>query len=183
MPIKNYAGNYRQYKTLKQFATHFEWTTQTFRGYQRIKTELRERCKETYNKIGRIELTKYQKTHKKSKQFWNKIKLLKGKKTPHTNYMKDKDGNKYFTDKEKCNLMEETWENVFKITEEEENSLHKQHSDHINRYITVNNNRIKSFPTANTERLDNENYLTREITIEEVKMYIRRTKKESSRLN
>ncbi len=31
--------------------------------------------------------------------------------------MKDKDGNKYFTDKEKCNLMEETCKNIFKITE------------------------------------------------------------------
>ncbi len=39
-----------QYKTLKQFATHFGWTIQTFREYQRIKTELRERCKEAYNK-------------------------------------------------------------------------------------------------------------------------------------
>ncbi len=78
--------------------------------------------------------------------------------------MKDRIWKQVFSDKEKCNLMEETWKNVFKITEEEENNFDKQYSDHINRYITVNYNRIKSFPTANTERLDNENYLTREIT-------------------
>ena len=32
--------------------------------------------------------------------------------------MKEQEGNKYYTDKEKCNLMEKTWESVFKITEE-----------------------------------------------------------------
>ena len=32
--------------------------------------------------------------------------------------MKDDDGKKYFTDKEICNLMENTWKNVFRITEE-----------------------------------------------------------------
>ncbi len=87
--------------------------------------------------------------------------------------MKDNEGNKYFTE-EKCDLMEQTWKDVFKITLEEDNDFHKQHSEHINRYITVNSNRVKSFPTANIERLDNENNLTREITLE-VKMYIRRT--------
>ncbi len=57
--------------------------------------------------------------------------------------MKEKDEKKYFPDKEKCNLMEETWKNVFKITGEDENNFSKQHSDHINWYITVNINRIK----------------------------------------
>ncbi len=83
---------------------------------------------------------------------------------------------KYFTDQEKCNLIEETWKNVFKITEKDENNFNKQHSDHIDRYITVNINRINSFPTANKERLNNENDFSREITLEEVKMYIRRAR-------
>ena len=39
-----------QYKTLNEFATHFGWTMETYRDYQIIKTELRIRCKEAYNK-------------------------------------------------------------------------------------------------------------------------------------
>ncbi len=66
---------------------------------------------------------------------------MKGKTTSHTNYMKDNEGNKYFTDQEKYYLMEQTWKDVFEITEEEDNDFDKQHSDHINRYITVNSNR------------------------------------------
>ncbi len=39
-----------QIKTLKDFAIHLGWTMHSYRGYQRIKAELRERCKDSYNK-------------------------------------------------------------------------------------------------------------------------------------
>ena len=67
----------------------------------------------------------------------------------------------------------------FKITEEEENNFDKQHSDHINGYITANNNRVNTFPTVDLNRLNNEDYHTREITLEEIKTYIRRSKKKA----
>ncbi len=88
--------------------------------------------------------------------------------------MKDIDGNKYFTDKEKCNLMEQTWKDIFRITEEEENNFDKHHSDHSDEYINIYSNRIKSYSTANLTRLNTDNYHTREITLEEIKTYIRR---------
>ncbi len=92
--------------------------------------------------------------------------------------MKDKEGNKFFIDKEKCNLMELTGNDGFKITEKEEKKIDKLHTDHINRYeyISVNNNRVKSHPTANTSRLNTGNYHTIEITLDEIKTYIRRSK-------
>ncbi len=61
--------------------------------------------------------------------------------------MKDKEGNKFFTDKEKCSLMELTWRDVFKITPLA--------------YINVNENRVKSFATANMNRLNTDNYHSR----------------------
>ncbi len=47
--------------------------------------------------------------------------------------MKDNGGNKYFSDKEKCNLMEKTWKDVFRITKDKENHFDKDHSEHIER--------------------------------------------------
>lgn len=41
--------------------------------------------------------------------------------------------------------MEKTWKNVFKITEEEKNSFHKQHSDQVDGYININYNGVKNF--------------------------------------
>ncbi len=40
--------------------------------------------------------------------------------------MKDKDGNKFYADKEKCQLMEQTWRDVFRMTEEEEYGFDKK---------------------------------------------------------
>ena len=112
-----------QFKNLREFADFFGWTMQTYREYQRIKIELKERCKQAYNKNWEDKINHISVNCKNSKQFWKKIKVLKGKQTTYTNYMKDTEGNKYYSDKEKCNLMEKTWENVFKITDEEENNF------------------------------------------------------------
>jgi len=167
------------FNNLKQYATLHGWTLQRYREYLRIKTELKERCKEAYNKNWEDKINYISENCKNSKQFWNKIKILKGKKTVYTNYMKDTEGKKYFSDKEKCNLLEKTWKDVFKITEEEENNFDKEHSDHVEGYVDVNYNRVNTFPTVDLNRLNTENYHTREITLEEIKTYIRRSKKKA----
>ncbi len=97
-----------QFKNLNQFVARHGWTLQSHRDYLRIRTELRTKCKEAYNKNRENKINCISENSKDSKQFWNKIKLLKGKTTTHTNYMKDNDGNKYFSDKEKCNSMEQS---------------------------------------------------------------------------
>ncbi len=168
-----------QYRNLKTNAEVFGWTIDSYREQQRIKTELRERCKEAYDKNWEDKIKDISENSKNSKDFWNKIKTLKGKNTTQTNYLKDEEGNKYYSDKEKCQLMEKTWKNVFRITEEEENLFDKTHSDHIDRYINIFNNRTKPFPTANTNRLNVDTNYTKEITLEEIKMFIRRSKKKT----
>ncbi len=107
---------------------------------------------------------------KNSKDFWNKIKILTGKNMTHVNHMKDNDANKYYSDQEKCNLMEKHGD-VFRIPEEEENIFDENHSDHIDQYINIHNNRVKPFPTVKINRINNETYQTREITLEEIKLF------------
>lgn len=97
--------------------------------------------------------------------------------------MKDTDGQKYFSDKEKCDVMEKTWKDVFKISDEEERSFDFNHSVHVDQFINMNINRVNTYPTVNINRLNTEIYHTREITTEEIKSYIKRSKKESPRLH
>ncbi len=75
--------------------------------------------------------------------------------------MKDKDGNKFFTDKEKCNFMEQTWKDIFRITEAEENKFDKHHSNLIDGYINVNQDRINTYQAVGLNRLNTGSYLTR----------------------
>ena len=168
-----------QFNNLNEFATHFGWIPVTYREYLRIKTVLREKCKEAYDKNWEDKMNNISINCKNSKQFWNKIKILKGKKSTYTNYMKDNEGRKYYSDKEKCNLMENTWKDVFRISEEEDNNFDKQHADLVNEYINENHNRAATFSIAELNRLNTEDYHTREITLEELKTYIRRSKKKA----
>ncbi len=86
--------------------------------------------------------------------------------------MKDADGNKYYTDMEKCNLMEESWKNIFRITEEEECNLDESHSNHINNYTNTQHKKITPFPAVDLHRLTNDNTYTRKIDRSEIKRYL-----------
>ncbi len=79
----------------------------------------------------------------------------------------------------KCYLMEKTWRDVFRITEEEEEYFDKQHSDYVDGYINLNYNRVNSYPTVDINRLYTGNHHARVITIDEIKMYIKRSKKKA----
>ena len=162
----------RQFKVHKQAAITNGWTNDNYREYIKIRTELREKCKEAQIKSWEEKIKNIIDYTKDTKEFWRKIKTLKGNDVIYTNYIKDSEGRKYYTDKEKCEVLEKTWKEVFKITDEDEANFDIEHSDHINAYINININRVKYFQTVDISRLNNENHHAREITIDEMKGYI-----------
>ena len=135
----------------------------TYREHQRIKSELRIKCKEAYNNNWEHQINHISDNCKNRKEFWNKIKILKGKNTTYTNYMKDSEGKKHYTDKEKCNLMEQTGKNVFRISEQEENNFDKHHSELIDRFIQAKSNKVKPYPTVDLSRVNTEDFHSRKM--------------------
>ncbi len=84
--------------------------------------------------------------------------------------------------------MQQTWRDIFRITEEEENGfdIRVQHSEHIETYLQIQEHRTTPYNTTDLTRLNNTNAHTRPITIEEIKRYLRRTKNKapgSSKIN
>ncbi len=63
--------------------------------------------------------------------------MLKGQSSKYTNYLEDKNKDRYYTNRDKCNIMEKTWSDIFRITEEEEAKFDALHSDHIESYINI----------------------------------------------
>lgn len=176
----------RIFNDLKRNAEVNGWTLDNYQQYLMIRTALKGKCKESFNKNWEDKLNSIIEGSKDSKSFWSKIKILKGKNGAYTNYMVDEDGNKFYTDKEKCNIMEKTWKDVFRITEEEEVLFDAAHSEHINSYINIYHHRINPFPNVELNRLDNDDFHTREIDITEIKRYIKRSKNKApgdSRIN
>ncbi len=93
-----------------------------------LRRTLREKCIDNHNLNWEKQINFLINQSKDSKTFWSEIKLLKGKDIIHCNYIKDIEGNKYYSNKEKCNLMEKMWSHLFRITDEEEASFDRVHS-------------------------------------------------------
>ena len=90
--------------------------------------------------------------------------------------MEDTTGKKYYTDKEKCNLLKTTWENIFRITPQEDAAFDTDNTIRVNNYLHTNQHRITPSPTTDMASLNSNNFITRPITVQEVKRHIRQTK-------
>ncbi len=175
-----------EYNNLRNNALTQGWTYNAYREHTRLRHELRTLCKEAHNNNWEDKISNIIQNSKDPKAFWNKIKLLRGNNAQHTNYLQDKDGNKHYTDKQKCTIMQQTWRDIFRITEDEENDFDTQHSEHIETYIQTEQHRTTPYNTTDQTRLDNSNFYTRPITVEEVKKYLSRSQNKapgSSKIN
>ncbi len=65
--------------------------------------------------------------------------------------------------------MENTWKNIFRITEEEDATFNTLHSENIVTYINIHNHRIKPYNITDLTRLDNNCFYTRPIDNGEIK--------------
>ncbi len=114
------------------------------------------------------------------------IKQLQGNNTTHNNYLEDSEGNKYYSDGKKCELMKNTWQDIFRITEEEEATFDTQHSEHVHRYMNTQAHRITPYNTTDITRLSLNCFYTREIQKEEIEKHIKKLKHKapgSTRIN
>ena len=165
----------RAFNTLKDNANRFGWTRINYREYHRIRLELKNRCKESYNRNWEDKINKVIEVSKDTKAFWRQINLLKGHTTNHTNYLEDNNGNRYYSNKERCNVMEKSWKDIFRITEEEQ-KFDALHSEHIGAYINIHNNKTTPYPTSDLTRLNSNCFYTRPINKEEIIKYLNRIK-------
>ena len=168
---------------LKLYVTQNGWTPNNFILFQRLKTEMSEKCKQEFNKNLEKQIHNIIKDNKDTKVFWNNINRLRGRSNPQNNYLIDENGRKYHTDKEKCSLMKDTWSNIFRITEEEEQKFDRTNSEHIDTYINNRVQRTEHYESIDYSRLDEQCHFTRPIKEEEIIMAIKRLKNKAPGLS
>ena len=162
--------------SLKTHATQHGWTIDDFRIYQNLKNEMIRNCKDEYNKNWEKQINNVIRDSKETKTFWQNINRLRGKTIPKNSYLKDENGKEYHTDKEKCQIMQIIWSNIFRITEEEEQKFDRTHSEQIETFINENSQRIEHHGTINFDRLNENCCFTKPIKEDEVKTAIKRLK-------
>ncbi len=103
--------------------------------------------------------------------------MLQGTNTTFTNYLEDQEGSRYYTDKEKnAKSWKRTWKNIFRITEEEDATIDRQHPEQIEAYVNIHTQIVSPYIKSDLARLNNTNFYTRPMSTEEIKKYLNRTK-------
>ena len=92
-----------------------------------------------------------------------------------TNLLDDRN-NKIFDVKGKEQLFRDFWKDTFRISPEENADFDQETDREISEFINQNIERITPYETANLERLNAENPLTKPITLAEVKNIIQKFK-------
>lgn len=73
-------------------------------------------------------------------------------------------------------VFREFWKNIFNISPEENRTFDIQHEAQVNDYLSVNKHRLIPYNEANINRLQDDNTLTRPISVEEIKAIISKFK-------
>ncbi len=144
--------------TLSTVAHIQGWTLANYREHVRIRQELKEKCKEASREAWENKLLEIIDSTKDTKCFWKKVNRLRGKDITHCNYLTDDQGNKYFTDKEKCQVMAKPRKNVFTITPQENEAFYARHFEHISTYINIQQHRVTPYNRVDFNRLNNNFY-------------------------
>ena len=79
------------------------------------------------------------------KKFWKRIRQLLGGRENMSLYLKDNRGNKIYKNEEKEKLFRQHWEQIFQITQEENNMFCPDKDREIAEFFSINENRTKPY--------------------------------------
>lgn len=160
---------------LKTQADLLGWTLSKYTTYKTLKRLLVEECKkqQTHNWEKKIQYiaTKYS----EPAHFWKSIKQLKGNKEQSSPYI-TYNNIKLYSPEEQEPIFRNIWQNIFQISEEDNRLFDQNNDTRVNNYINIHQNITSPYTTADTNRLMNDNYLTKPITTSEVERIIKKMK-------
>lgn len=168
-PITNPIIKNIQY-TIKQLlhrANIIGWEREKYKYYSTLKTNLVLECKAQNNRNWENTIDQLRNLYKDPKQFWSKIKRLKENKINTSPYI-NHNNQKIYDIKEKETIFRNIWENIFTITPEENILFDQETDNNINNYITANRDLISPYHTSDLSRLNNQEYTTATITLQEI---------------
>ena len=168
-----------RYKNLKAVGERLGWTRLQREEFLNIQIELIEESHNNYYNNWKSLIRQTEIKYNDPKAFWQKIRKLMGGKNQSIPYMKDAQGNKLYSDTEKEQLFRSTWEEVFQITPEENQQFDRINEELVNNFINANRHRLQPYETADLERLDRNNPLTKPIELYNITEIIKQFKDKS----
>ena len=138
-----------------------------------IQNEIKEENMRLSNEYWNNKIGKLNEIYNDPAKFWRGVRNLMGGKSTNVMYIKDNNGTKQFKAKEKESCFRHIWKNVFQISNEENQLFDLEHERRIITYMNNHEFEALTFNLADLDRLDPTNYMTKPITIREVKETIK----------
>ena len=107
----------RRYTALKQHAERFGWNRVSRIVYRNIHNELRDECSRAYQENWVNLIKNANDMYNDPKTFWRNIGRIMGGKVDSAPYLKNNNGDKIYDDKNKAELFENIWSNIFRISQ------------------------------------------------------------------
>ena len=162
-------------KQLLQNSLIFGWSYTKYITYKTIKQAIKTECKEQNNKNWESKIKELNKLYKDPPKFWQNIKKLKGNPTVQKPYI-IQDNEKIYDVKDKEQIFRDIWSKVFRISPIENINFDQQNDHIVNTYVENNKIQILPYQHANPNNINNDNYFTSKITIQEIKQIIKQLK-------
>ena len=166
----------QRFNILKDHARRLGWTSASREIYKTIHRELNEECNRTYNENWTKLIKETENIYNEPKKFWKNIGRMMGAKEDRAPYLKTSNGDKVYKDNEKAKLLRDTWENVFRISEEENAEFDINNEQEVLRYLKANELRTIPYVTSDLTRLSEDNPLIKPVETHTIKNIIQKTK-------
>ena len=151
------------------------WTRTEYLRFKLLKILLKNESRNIQRKNWEKQINMAAKDYKNPQKFWNKIKQLKGNKTDTNHHLKV--NNMIITNnKEKEETFKGIWQNIFKITDEENRQYDEETERQVNEYINENIEICTPYELSDLRRLRGENGIDKLISEEDVKNTIKQFK-------
>ena len=152
------------------------WTREQRELIRNIQEQLKEENLRLYREAWNNKIRKLNDIYNDPTRFWKETQKLMGSGTVKTPYIKDNRGNKIYDSNEKERKFREIWENIFKISPEENLNFNIRNKRMVSNYLGQHEFEIEHYQFADTDRLNPDNFMTRPTTREEIKQIIKEFK-------
>ena len=165
-----------RYKNILDIVNYLGWTPILRNQHRDLQAELNEESKMLYTKHWNDMIKEIEIEYNNPKKFWGSVRKLTGGNNESSPYLIDEGNKKLFDNKEKEIEFRRFWENIFKINPEDNEEFDRQHEQMVENYINNNMQRLRPYINGNSNRLNNNNSLTKPIEVWEIKTIIRNFK-------
>ena len=168
------------FNRLMNDASVFGWTRENLDRYKTLKNIIIKENVRLFNEKWEQTIKKTEEFHKYDPaKFWRSINTAMGGQSNTTPYLTDINNRKIYSAKDKIQLFKQYWENVFKISDMENQSFDQTTDQLVNNYVNQNLADINPYQTADLNRLRDNDPLLKPFTVGDIKLIIKKLKKKA----